>query len=211
MSDKSTFYDIPVPFEKRGAKSFIVYAAYPFLMAGLASSGTGTTLRIDPNSLLRTSGINFIDSVTPTVANSRRRAYGMHIGLISDIRSGLRLNTSALATMLQVSRTAIYDWLQGAAPKPDMLNKLAKLAKHAEAVRALGIGRVEMFHHLPLIDGKNLLAILSEDRDVDQGIRLLAERAKARSSRADQRANRSRGSTRVSSSEERFTDLTNLG
>jgi hypothetical protein len=201
-------YESPPSFEKTGARNFVIYAAYPILFVGLAA-GTGARC-IDPGSSFQTSAISLVETPVPLTFINRRRTEAAHIQLISQVRTGLRLNTSALASILQVSRTAIYDWLQGAIPKPDMMNRLSSLAEYAERVRALGISRFETLHHLPLVNGKNFLAILTEDRDVDKGIEILAERADARISRVNQRAERSRGTVQNPSTEERFVDLANL-
>jgi transcriptional regulator with XRE-family HTH domain len=209
MPTESTVYTAPNSFQKRSASSSVVFAAYPLLLVGLVGSGTGARV-FDPSAALQRSAI-YIDAVNPNLNIGRRRAELVHVQLISRIREGLRLNMSALASLLNVSRTALYAWLQGTPPRPDAMVRLARLASYAERVRSLNIARVDMLFHLPIKDGKNFLAILSEDSEVDEGIRLLAEHANARAARTLQRVGRSRGTGSISSNEEVSIDFSNLG
>jgi len=76
------------------------------------------------------------------------------------IKSGLKLTTSDLATLLGVSRPTIYNWAKGVEPSADALVFLQFLAAESEKISALGLARPNALLKRPIFDGQSALDIL---------------------------------------------------
>jgi len=94
----------------------------------------------------------------------------VHHDLLRSIRTNLRMNMTDLAGLLGVSRAALYGWLQGSKPRPDMLSRLWQLCRYSETIAALNIPRVELFLKVPLPSGTTVFQSLATDSDVLESI-----------------------------------------
>jgi transcriptional regulator with XRE-family HTH domain len=86
------------------------------------------------------------------------------------IRSAFGLNMSELARVLGVSRPALYSWIQGVEPRPDAIARIWALDEHAKTIASLKIPRVSSLLRRPILDGKNLLDLLTANQFVAEGI-----------------------------------------
>lgn len=80
---------------------------------------------------------------------------------------------SDLARALDVSRQAIYNWMNGEQPKLEHLVKLRDLAQAADAVAESGIPVTGLLLKRKVIDGKNLFEIGKSGGSIRDAVQLL--------------------------------------
>jgi len=132
-------------------------------------AGTGTAYTISQTTS------PYFASATPIILVTRsspasRNAAVIHHELLRHIRESLRLNMTELANVLGVSRTALYAWFQGSAPRPELLARLWQLNAYADRVSSLKISRLELLTKIPLSDGRTFLHALTVDENVGERI-----------------------------------------
>ncbi len=96
---------------------------------------------------------------------------------LKHIRSTFALKMSEVAEIFNVSRPAVYAWLDGAIPKQDVLTRLMLLSKQAEQVNQAGINRLEHFLRRPLADGRSLLQLLKEGANIEHALSTIKQAA----------------------------------
>ena len=110
--------------------------------------------------------------------------------LVLNVRESFGLNFSQLAKVFGVARQTVYDWLQGAEPREQVLRRLWELDKLSSRVRALPIARRSSLLTRSILDGRTLLTLLEQNQDVEKGVFEL-ERQFAQSSQVLERTPRS--------------------
>jgi hypothetical protein len=109
---------------------------------------------------------------------------------LDTIADTFALNRQQLADACRVTRKALYDWLGGAEPRRDALQRIAALHRSALDWRRAGFPRPEAALKLPLLQQRSLLALLSAtplDPDAIHflGMRLALQAAEASTGELD--------------------------
>lgn len=80
---------------------------------------------------------------------------------IQHIQNNLRLNMSALAELIDVSRPSLYKWLKGEPPhSPEVLNKISWLHNQASRIETLNLVRADILIKRPVFNGQSLFDFL---------------------------------------------------
>jgi transcriptional regulator with XRE-family HTH domain len=77
---------------------------------------------------------------------------------LKGIRAAFKPSMSDLASLLGVSRQAVYHWIAGERPSPESADRLEDLAKAADLVASYGLDSVYLLRR-KIRDGKNLMEI----------------------------------------------------
>jgi DNA-binding transcriptional regulator YiaG len=93
-----------------------------------------------------------------------------HIDLITRVRAAFGMNYTQLAYSLNVSRQAVYDWVNGSQPRADVLTRLWHLESLGRNLHGISAPRKRSLLLRPAIENKNLLTLIREDGNVTQGI-----------------------------------------
>ena len=102
--------------------------------------------------------------VGPTVAEN-----------ISRIRTVLNPTVTDLASILKVSRQAIYDWQAGRAIAIENATKLSELARAADLFAVEGLRGTSQALRRPITKGKNFFRLIEEGTPADTAARSLIE------------------------------------
>lgn len=95
-----------------------------------------------------------------------------------NVRDTFRLNMTELAQVFGVTRPAAYAWLEGVEPKPEARMLILSLSRAADRLAKAGIERPELYVRRPMFDGKSLIDLLKEERNVDDAISAIEALAK---------------------------------
>lgn len=80
---------------------------------------------------------------------------------IQHIQNNLRLNMSALAELIDVSRPSLYKWLKGEPPhSQEVLNKISWLHNQASRIETLNLVRADILIKRPVFNGQSLFDFL---------------------------------------------------
>lgn len=80
---------------------------------------------------------------------------------ISIIKDSFGLNISAIANLLNVSRTTVYSWIKGEPPKLEQhLRHLDDIVNIAKKYSSLNLDRPDNFIKRPLFNGQSFFALL---------------------------------------------------
>lgn len=79
-------------------------------------------------------------SQTPVISVTGREPRKLRVTAqtFSKTRKALGLNMTEIAELFSVSRTAVYDWINGASPKPELVRQIELLASYADHVSRSG-------------------------------------------------------------------------
>jgi DNA-binding transcriptional regulator YiaG len=117
---------------------------------------------------------------------------------ISHIRDVLSLSISNLASMLGVSRQAVYNWLKGEQPIPEHSAKLQELAQVAGLLAEFGSPIPGALLKRKVIGGKTLFEVIREGGSAHDSAQILVQILRREQEQRKQMAARLAG--RVSSS-----------
>lgn len=118
---------------------------------------------------------------------------------IAFVRESLSLNMSQLAELVGVTRPTVYAWLEGRERRQgETAGKIMRLATIAQKIERKNIPRADLLVKRPLFNGKNLLDLIKEGREISRelddlkaiGDREAATRQDRRSYRAKQDVSR---------------------
>jgi transcriptional regulator with XRE-family HTH domain len=123
--------------------------------------------------------------------------------LLVSIRDVFGLKISELAQVFGVSRRAVYDWLGGTVPKPEMLARFHALNVIANDLKNAGVNRVEHFLHRPLIAQRTLLDFLKSGEDLESAVAVVKHTA---ASETEVRAKAARRPSRSSKASDGFDE-----
>jgi transcriptional regulator with XRE-family HTH domain len=85
------------------------------------------------------------------------------------IRETFSLNMSQIAELMEITRPTAYRWLDGKeSDRGETAGKIIYLAKKAKSIKDKDIPRVDLLIKRPLFDGKSLLDLLKENKDISR-------------------------------------------
>jgi hypothetical protein len=96
-------------------------------------------------------------------------------GDLEHIKSTLRLSVSSLSRAFGVSRQAIYDWQAGKAVAPENAERLADLARAADALVEANIEPSAQLFRRVISSGKGLLDLVREGVSAEASARKLVD------------------------------------
>jgi transcriptional regulator with XRE-family HTH domain len=94
---------------------------------------------------------------------------------LEHIKSTLRLSVSSLSRAFGVSRQAIYDWQAGKAVAPENAERLADLARAADALVEANIEPSAQLFRRAISSGKGLLDLVREGASAETSARKLVD------------------------------------
>lgn len=98
---------------------------------------------------------------------------------LANIREILNPPISELATVLGVSRQAVYKWINGdATPEPDKLVRIQVLSRAADTFRDAGVTRMSAMLRMKAFAGRSLMDLAATDELLPEHIQLLITEAK---------------------------------
>lgn len=158
--------------------------------------GTGAYLNTPPSAQQTLSAATFFSaSSNPIVDDAVARTPAEDISHVRDV---LSLSISNLASMLGVSRQAVYNWLKGEQPIPEHSAKLQDLAQVADLLLEFGSPISGALLKRKVIGGKTLFETISEGGSAHDSAQILVRILRREQEQRKQMAARLAG--RVSSS-----------
>ena len=124
---------------------------------------------------------------------------------ISRIRTVLSPTVTDLASILKVSRQAIYDWQAGKSISAENAEKLSKLARAADLFAIEGLRGTSQALRRPIKNGKNFFNLIEEGAPADTAARSLIEIIRSEFRQREALRNRLAGRKRPS--REAFGDM----
>jgi transcriptional regulator with XRE-family HTH domain len=103
---------------------------------------------------------------------------GLNVGVrlpvenLKNIKAAFKPSMAELASVLQVSRQALYNWMAGENPSPECADRLEDLAKAAELVAAHGLDSPYLLRR-KIRDGKSLMEIIRDGGSAQDAARIL--------------------------------------
>jgi len=162
----------------------VATAAFAVLGSALAVVGTGSVFDLSRAGDWRTMlqpRVQFIVDVdvlgdTPAQRPDLRTA-AEHL---ANIRQVLNPAIMDLASVLGVSRQAIYKWIGGdATPEDDKLNRIRALSVAADAFREAGVSRASTLLKMKVFEGRSLLDLAASGDLKPAHVQTLINEAKA--------------------------------
>ncbi len=142
----------------------IKFSGAPYLLA--IALGTGSQLLPNVLMLMRTTGGEVIELKQDQLLKEQRVHVANAREQVSAIKLHLGLSMSDIADALQVKRPTVYQWLSGSEPRQANLKRLHKLYGVAREWSGLNDKTPGRYLRVPIINGKSLIDLLSED-DLD--------------------------------------------
>jgi transcriptional regulator with XRE-family HTH domain len=116
---------------------------------------------------------------------------------LQHIRAVLRPTVTDLASVLGVSRQAIYDWQAGKAIAPENASRLSNLARAADVFAIGGLTVTSQVLRRPIKNGKNFFDLVREGSSADSTARTLIEIIRRESGQREALRNRLAGRPRL--------------
>lgn len=139
----------------------------------LVGAGTGTYLNTSQSvQQTRSNATFFSASSIPVIDVTPARTAAEDISHIRDV---LSLGISNLASMLGVSRQAVYNWLKGEQPISEHSAKLHELAQAADLLDELGTPVSGALLKRKVIRGKTLFEAIKEGGSVHDSAQILVQ------------------------------------
>lgn len=89
-----------------------------------------------------------------------------HAEHVANIRDVLSISMFDLASVLGVTRTTAYAWLEGQEPRTEAVMHIQRLSRIAEEINRANIIRLDKLVHRPILNGRTLLDRLKTDEDL---------------------------------------------
>jgi DNA-binding XRE family transcriptional regulator len=124
---------------------------------------------------------------------------------LEHVRAVLKLTVTDLASMLGVSRQAIYDWQAGKSIAPENALRLAGIARAADILAAEGLKGVSHLLRRPIRNGKSFVDVVREGDSASTAASAVLELVRRESHQ--QEALRSRLAGRARPSRDAFEDI----
>lgn len=124
---------------------------------------------------------------------------------ISRIRTLLSPTVTDLASILKVSRQAIYDWQAGKSISVENAERLSELARAADLFATEGLRGTSQALHRPIKNGKNFFKLIDEGTPADTAARSLIEIVRSEFRQREALRNRLAGRKRPS--RETFSEM----
>lgn len=123
-----------------------------------------------------------IQDSTPLVEVYENRGdeykYALKAGqLLSNIREVFGLKMSDMAQTFGVSRTAVYDWLAGTTPKPEISKRIWEISRYADELKSAGIDRIEHFARRPIVQGRSFVELLKSGENIQEALTIIRQTA----------------------------------
>lgn len=152
--------------------------------------GTGGMTTPDYIQHRRERGYQFVQVGIPEGMNAgiRPPAENLH-----QIRAVFKPSISDVATLLDVSRQTVYNWMAGERPSPESANRLEDLAKAADLVAAHGLSTSADLFKRKIRDGKTLTDIVRDGGSAQDAARSLVRIAEQEAEQRDLLKNRLSG------------------
>jgi hypothetical protein len=168
-SQHYSVYEIPIVDSQPKALSSVA-VILPLYAALIAGTG-GFYAPVNVRAVSEFSVKPFI-----TVVETRRKSDVANlIHNLAKIRSAFGLNMTEFSQVFGISRPTAYAWFQGSEPKHDLLRKIWQLSSYADEIQQIQIARIGTLLRRPLIEGKCLLDLLTEGRNIGSGISILKD------------------------------------
>lgn len=144
--------------------------------------GTGGTSTVGYLQHRGDRGYQFIQ--TPSVVNPN---IGVRLPVenLKSIRAAFKPSMSDLASLLGVSRQAVYNWMAGELPSPESADRLEDLANAADLVASYGLNSPYLLRR-KIRDGKSLLEIVRDGDSAQDAARTLIRIAEKEAEQQDQ-------------------------
>jgi transcriptional regulator with XRE-family HTH domain len=179
-------------FRSQVASSAVLIAPLYLVMAGTAGVCSPRAIAqvadFSPTAIIRIVGRNS-DQQTLSISES-----------LKNVRDTFGLKMSELAEIFGVSRTAAYDWLSGATPKPEIAIKIELLATYADSIAQHAGHRSTLLRRNPLLAGRKLVAAMKTSEGLESIVLTLSEGRITESPFLDKSIEYKRGKTAPSNS-----------
>lgn len=127
----------------------------------------GTAGVLTPQAMARSAEFSPTPLIRTVGRSSKERRLQTVAQQIAFMRETLGFKITELAEVFGVSRTAVYDWINGTAPKPEIVAKINGLSSFAAAVRHAGIDKLPAITSRVVYRGKTLLEMAKTGEDLD--------------------------------------------
>ena len=103
----------------------------------------------------------------PQTRSADARSIRDHLLNVRDI---FRLNMTDLAHIFNVTRQAVYGWLEDVEPKPEARSLILRLSQAADRLAKASVERPDLYVRRPMFDGKSLVDFLKTGQNLDNAI-----------------------------------------
>jgi transcriptional regulator with XRE-family HTH domain len=165
MTTSDSTYSIYVPSiypaEDRSIAGYmVILPLYVALIAGTGGAYAASNVQL-ANEFVSHPIINIVDS------RGSRDAKLSFASQILRIREVFGLNMSELACVFGITRPTAYAWINGAEPRPELVDKMWMLSSWANDFEQLGIANLSSYLRRPLVNGRHLLGLLTTGEDLN--------------------------------------------
>lgn len=159
-------------------------ATWAVLGSVLTLAGTGSAYDIsrarDWRTLVQHRVPLIIDVEAPSDSSAPRPDLRTAAEHIANIRQVLNPAIADLASVLGVSRQAIYKWIGGdVTPEPDKLERIRTLSHVADAFRDAGVSRASALLKVKAFDGRSLMDLVAGGEFLPKHVQALIAEARA--------------------------------